>query len=692
MARTYETVLSLFAKDNTARAFQSLNRRLKKLSAGIASAATRFANIGTAAVLAAGAATAAFVSMRMSAIDNLAKTADRIGTTTESLAALQHAGELTGVSTNTMNMALQRMTRRVAEAAQGTGEAKNALKELGIDAEALKNLPLDQQMEMVADSMAGVESQADRVRLAMKLFDSEGVALVNTLGQGGDALRAMMSEADQLGISLSRLDAAKIEQANDAASRMTGVFTGIGNQLAVSFSPMIEAASNWITHLALTTEGFADIGAKAAGFVARAFHALGDVMRGLNVIVLSIRLGFVNLAESTSSVMHDLSTVLQTVILSIRLGFVNIAESASVTMHDLSVRFETAILSIRLGFVNLAAAISGVMQGVGQSVVEIINSTIIKWNTFSRTIIDGYNDLARRVPFLDMTTDWSPTVGKVQVGSEFFSSQEAIFKSMAKKIRGQLSETLNSESSQQPIFAQMGQNIRDELTQTLNADSFHQPIFAAMAENIKQQLGETLDTDSGQAFEDALGNFVDRFQSPDAPGQVIPPEIDEGMTAIEDKAKAAADNVRSDIADSLIAGVTDGKDAMISSFANTLQQMSMELLKSKLMSGLEKIFGGSGDADGGFFANLGAMFSARANGGPVTGGVPYLVGERGPEIMVPGRNGTIIPNQRMAAGGMNYAPVVNISGGATAEDRAFFTAQLRNQRAEIADLMARGRF
>ena len=583
MASTYETVLSLFAKDNTARAFQSLNRRLKKLGASIAGAATRFAKIGSEAALAAGAATSAFVAMRMSAIDSLAKTADKIGTTTESLAGLQHAGELTGVSTNAMNMALQRMTRRIAEAAQGTGEAKNALKELGIDAEALKNLPLDQQMEMVADSMAGVESQADRVRLAMKLFDSEGVALVNTLGQGGDALRAMMSEADQLGISLSRVDAAKIEQANDAASRMTGVFTGIGNQLAVSFSPMIEAASNSITHLALTTEGFGDIGAKAAGFVARAFHGLGDVMRGLNVIVLSTRLGFVNMAES----------------------------------------------------------VSGVMQGVGESIAEIINSTITKWNTFSRTIIDGYNDLARHVPFLDMTTDWSPTVGKVEFGSDFWSSQEA-------------------------IFNQMGENIR-------------------------RQLGETLNTDTGQAFEDALGNFVDRFQSPDAPGQVIPPEIDEGMTAIEDKAKAAADNVRSDIADSLIAGVTDGKDAMISSFANTLQQMSMELLKSKLMSGLEKIFGGSGDADGGFFANLGAMFSARANGGPVTGGVPYLVGERGPEIMVPGRNGTIIPNRSMA-GGMNYAPVVNISGGATAEDRAFFTAQLRNQRAEIADLMARGRF
>ena len=41
---------------------------------------------------------------------------------------------------------------------------------------------------------------------------------------------------------------------------------------------------------------------------------------------------------------------------------------------------------------------------------------------------------------------------------------------------------------------------------------------------------------------------------------------------------------------------------------------------------------------------------ARANGGPVTAGTPYLVGERGPEIVVPGRSGTVIPNNRI--GGM----------------------------------------
>lgn len=40
----------------------------------------------------------------------------------------------------------------------------------------------------------------------------------------------------------------------------------------------------------------------------------------------------------------------------------------------------------------------------------------------------------------------------------------------------------------------------------------------------------------------------------------------------------------------------------------------------------------------------------RATGGPVTGGTAYTVGERGPELFVPGASGTIIPNHRMGAG------------------------------------------
>lgn len=40
----------------------------------------------------------------------------------------------------------------------------------------------------------------------------------------------------------------------------------------------------------------------------------------------------------------------------------------------------------------------------------------------------------------------------------------------------------------------------------------------------------------------------------------------------------------------------------------------------------------------------------RADGGPVTGGQPYIVGERGPELMVPNSAGTVVPNHALRSG------------------------------------------
>jgi SLT domain-containing protein len=39
------------------------------------------------------------------------------------------------------------------------------------------------------------------------------------------------------------------------------------------------------------------------------------------------------------------------------------------------------------------------------------------------------------------------------------------------------------------------------------------------------------------------------------------------------------------------------------------------------------------------------MIAAREQGGPVKAGRPYLVGERGPEIVVPAEDGEVVPNK-----------------------------------------------
>jgi len=119
----------------------------------------------------------------------------------------------------------------------------------------------------------------------------------------------------------------------------------------------------------------------------------------------------------------------------------------------------------------------------------------------------------------------------------------------------------------------------------------------------------------------------------------------------------------------------------------------------KAMSGIPVIGPALGAAAAGAIIAAGVSFSAksltgRALGGQVRPGESYVVGERGPEVLTMGNaGGRIATNESMGGGtSLVYSPTVNISGGATEQDRAIFTAQLRQQKAEIADLLARRRF
>ena len=290
-----DVVIDIVGNDKTKRAFSSVKAGMIGIGKVALGTIKKVAKIGAVFATAAAAATIALTKMSMTSIDNLSKTANKIGATTEALAGLQFAAELTGVSAETMNMAMQRMTRRVSEAAMGTGEAVKALKELGINAYELERLPLDEQMNVVADAMQNVGSQSDRVRLAMKLFDSEGVALVNTLAGGSEALKEYAAEAEHLGLTISDIDAAKIEAANDSITRAKKVFTGLGNQLAVSFAPLIEYVANLFRESAVNSAEFGNTGQRAVRALIKVYAKAVQFFADGNILLMKakyIMMGF----------------------------------------------------------------------------------------------------------------------------------------------------------------------------------------------------------------------------------------------------------------------------------------------------------------------------------------------------------------------------------------------------------------
>lgn len=176
--------------------------------------------------------------------DQLAKTAAKLGLAADELAGLRFAAEQTGANIRTLDLGLQRMVRRVAEAAQGTGEAQKALKELGLDARQLAAQSPAEQFRLIADAFADVSNQADVVRLGFKLFDSEGVALVNTLAAGREGLDAFRAEAERLGLALDAVQLANIQKAADSQNRLSRAIGGFSRQLGAVFAPALSLASD----------------------------------------------------------------------------------------------------------------------------------------------------------------------------------------------------------------------------------------------------------------------------------------------------------------------------------------------------------------------------------------------------------------------------------------------------------------
>lgn len=128
--------------------------------------------------------------------------------------------------------------------------------------------------------------------------------------------------------------------------------------------------------------------------------------------------------------------------------------------------------------------------------------------------------------------------------------------------------------------------------------------------------------------------------------------------------QAFYNDLQTQMKDGLIDSIIAGE-----SFADVLANVADMLAKAALQAALfnEGPFsrtGGGGGFMGGF---INFLSGKRAMGGPVSAGGAYLVGERGPEIIVPRSAGTVIPNHSL--GGTTFAPQTSIIVQGSADER-----------------------
>ncbi len=169
-----------------------------------------------------------------------------------------------------------------------------------------------------------------------------------------------------------------------------------------------------------------------------------------------------------------------------------------------------------------------------------------------------------------------------------------------------------------------------------------------------------------------LGGYIQVFEKHmDELGQVSHEKFDEISTYSEE----AARNIQDSLANFLFDPFSDGLKGMLKGFVDTLRKMVAEVAASQILkkSGIQGFLEtGVGALLGGFGGGLSEIhptarrITGYAAGGSYGAGQPMMVGERGPELMIPSAAGRIVPNEKL--GGATFAPVTNIDArGATQE-------------------------
>lgn len=189
--------------------------------------------------------------------------AERVGLSAESFGQLSYAARRAHVGQDEFAISLEQMNKRLGEVAvEGTGPAADALKRFGLSAVQLAGMGTDQAFMRLLGVMEQIHNPAERAAVAMDLFGKSGQGMINLVARGGEEIAAMRAEASRLGIALNDIDAAKVEEADQAFMRLREAGQGFANLLVTQISPyivkVIDLYMEW---------GYS--GAKSASFVSQ---------------------------------------------------------------------------------------------------------------------------------------------------------------------------------------------------------------------------------------------------------------------------------------------------------------------------------------------------------------------------------------------------------------------------------------
>ena len=653
-----ELPVVLRGRDRTKTAFASVKQSARSTGTAIASA------LGGAVVV---GAVVGLTKKVLALGDAVAKDARSARISSDEYQRLSAVFEETGAGATNIVKTMAAVTKAVFDAGRGSTTYVDSLKAINLSHADLVKFSPEQQLYKILDGIRNLDDESKKLAVSQNLLGRASKQLGTLLDLGADGAEKIADEYERAGLILSPDTLSRIEEANDSLTRLgRGVQVGFAEGIAAGLPKLDDATKK--------AEQFRDV-----------FYAIGRTVADI-----------FNLIQKILPATTDANTEL-------------VKAQDRIIEDTLERNRETSRSPGRFGFtpesddeVTTRLLDSDSEEGRAlQRLFDVRKDLVEKIDALSTKTVDAADSADQAQPTgdggaIDPAGDINIETKRLRAGFE------AIRKSLLTEV-----ERINAdyEDAADTINRNLGANLitlEEANEQEARAKSKQNDRLAEIEQRRNDGLQDAIDRRSELAETeaerrrdelDALTALVDRYDRAGAETRGLEADI-VALTGLREHYAALGEDV-TDVSVALAnanerlreisgeaveagaegGGLSDSFGTLFGGIAGRIQDaaygqdiadvLGNDVLAAlsdpekrkaifdsvgELLSGIASLFKGEGgDGIGGALSGIfGGLFGGgREHGGSVDSGKVYVVGERGPELYSPGRDGSIIPNSAL---------------------------------------------
>lgn len=585
--------------------------------------------------------------------DRFGKLAQQTGVGVAALTELDYAAKLSDVSTEDLSTGITRLTSKMGDVAQGSKETAAVFDSLGVK---VKNTDgslrsSEEVLKDIAQRFSEFSDGSTKTAYAVEIFGRSGAKLIPMLNAGRDGLAEMAEEARALGVVFDEKAAKAAERFNDNLTRLGQAAQGLKIELLQGLiPPLYEITQRFIEARAAGIDFIdsLDIAANIKGF-GTLDEKIADVQRRLEGAKTGQWTGlFSNDVKGLQAELEKLLALRRRV------------ESRETAQHPAG--FNAALLARGAATgaepPRLRGPATGGAAKIPQAELTDEQRLIVDAGKLFQSSVDSTVGAAQKYQLALTMLDEAYQDGKI--------SADAYDAAMQKL---------------QATSATSGDAAYDGLKKMADAwldnlDPMRE--FTRNLEQVEQALARGLITpEQAEAIKKRMAEALQPINEADA------------------WAVQAAKNIQDALGDTLYNALDGNFENIGKSFGNMLKRMVAEATAADLARSLFGDYAKTG-AVGGIFGSLfsglfGGGLSMRADGGDIFAGRPYLVGERGPEVIIPNKSAYVVPNHQLGGKSVQITQNITVGSGVSRSDVINAMAVAKEQaKREVYESMRRG--